>query len=211
MKEKVLVFPTYRLENIGMFQGFSPSGEVYADMIFDHSTYFMDRESAETDVDYKQIIPYTFISSKGRIFSYVRGKSGGEQRLKKKQSIGIGGHVNDGDAKPGDDEGDYYAVIAGAIRERCEEVYAWCYNYTYALVGAINDDSNEVGKVHFGLVYRWDISDSFVQPRDPAITEPEFITLAEALEPSRFAEYEPWSQYVLEAIRDGKIDIGSAY
>ena len=200
MSEKVLVFPRSSLEELGVFQGFSKLAVHYIAGIFSRPTTFLDRDAAEEDFDYKQIIPYTILTKNGNVFSYVRGKSGGEARLKKKRSIGIGGHVNDGDGeKP-----DYGTVIKGQSRENLEEV-SILGSYVTDHIGVINDDGNDVGKVHFGIVYRVELMSSSIKVVDTAIAEPGFVTIEEALEPTRFAEYEPWSRYVLEAIRDGEI------
>jgi len=60
----------------------------------------VDRDQAEKDKHYKQIIPYAiFVNEKGEIFNYQRGKSGAEDRLKNLRSVGIGGHINLEDSK----------------------------------------------------------------------------------------------------------------
>jgi predicted NUDIX family phosphoesterase len=164
---------------------------------------------AEEDFNYKQIIPYSFIYSDGCLFSYVRGDSGGEKRLKKKRSIGIGGHVNDSDIK-GTGWSNQDAMLASMFRERGEEV-AFGGEWQLHLVGAINDDGNDVGKVHFGVVHQYTVENRLVTSREDAIAEPEFVTVEGALEPTRLAEYEPWSRYVLEAIRDGEIRLDKPY
>ena len=47
----------------------------------------------ESDSNYKQVIPYVLFTYKKSIFSYRRGKHGGEKRLHEKYSIGVGGHI----------------------------------------------------------------------------------------------------------------------
>jgi predicted NUDIX family phosphoesterase len=71
----------------------------------------------------------------------------GEQRLKNDLIIGVGGHINKDDVKPGED-----ILEAGRDREWCEEV-----NYTdkleKKLVGILADSRRPVESVHLGLVY----------------------------------------------------------
>ena len=99
--ERVLCFPSSRLDEIGRWEGFCSS--FIAPMIFDrkHTPFqFLPRSQVETDPSYKQLIPYVITQYNGPhedslILSYTRGKSGGEDRLKKFKSIGIGGHVSE--------------------------------------------------------------------------------------------------------------------
>ena len=78
-----------------------------------------------------------------KIFVMRRLEKGGEARLHNKHSIGIGGHINHEDAKPLED---------GLRREFFEEVN-YMGKFKPRLLGFINDDSDDVGKVHFGLSY----------------------------------------------------------
>lgn len=55
-----------------------------------------DRANCETDEGLVQLIPYvTVVNSEGKILSYRRGSSSGENRLLSKHSIGIGGHIEE--------------------------------------------------------------------------------------------------------------------
>ena len=47
---------------------------------------FMDRDLAEVDVGFKQLIPYAIIKAGDRILIYTRGKKGGEVKLHAKRS-----------------------------------------------------------------------------------------------------------------------------
>jgi predicted NUDIX family phosphoesterase len=117
--EKVLVFPEKILESIGYPQGFDPECKKYLDLIFQSKPLFIDREEAETDPSYKQIIPYQVIRQKKKFFIYRRGKSGSENRLKKKLSLGIGGHVNDNDQyNHNHNQNDNFETIYNRGRER---------------------------------------------------------------------------------------------
>ena len=98
--EKVLVFPRSLFERLGVFQGFSADVDRYLPTILDKkNNSFQPRAQAETNPDFKQIIPYVMITDGKSILHYVRGKKAGEQRLVAKGSIGIGGHINDEDYK----------------------------------------------------------------------------------------------------------------
>jgi predicted NUDIX family phosphoesterase len=66
-----------------------------------------------------------------------------------------------------------------------------------AVVGLINDDSTEVGYVHFGVVHILRVADENIAGRRcDGIVAPEFVTVADALKDP--ASYESWSRFCLE-------------
>jgi predicted NUDIX family phosphoesterase len=66
-------------------------------------------------------------------------------------------------------------------------------------VAVINDDSTEVGAVHFGVVHVAYVPNEDVAGRRSGILGPEFIPISEAMEnPSR---YESWSHFCLEHLK----------
>jgi len=63
-------------------------------------------------------------------------------------------------------------------------------------VAAINDDSTEVGCVHFGVVHVVRVPGENIAGRRSGIAGPEFIPMADAVkDPSG---YESWSRFCLE-------------
>ena len=137
----------------------------------------------------KQIIPYALLVHEGRVLHYVRGKKAGEQRLVAKGSIGIGGHVND------HDEGlfalDRAAYEAGVRREVGEELRIGA-AYTDHAVALLNDDSNEVGRVHLGIVHVFQLASGDVQKGEAMITELQFLDRDGLVEKRQHME--TWSQ-----------------
>lgn len=106
---------------------------------------FMDRPVAEESPAFKQLIPYVVVRDGPRTFLMERTAAGGDPRLHRKASIGVGGHLNPVDS--GDDP-----LTAGLRREWAEELDAdW--EPEFRLVGLLNDDSNPVGSVHLGVVF----------------------------------------------------------
>ena len=80
--EKVLVFPRSIFEQLGVFQGFRTDVDRYLPTILEpKNNSFMPRAKAETDPNFKQIIPYVVVTDGKSILHYVRGKKAGEQRL----------------------------------------------------------------------------------------------------------------------------------
>lgn len=192
--EKVLVFPRSIFEQLGVFQGFRTDVDRYLSTILDpRNNHFLSRARAETNPNYKQIIPYVVITDGKSILHYVRGKRAGEQRLVAKGSIGIGGHINDEDhtlfAR------DLRAFEEAVKREVCEELTIQG-TFDAKPVGLINDDSTEVGQVHFGIVHVLFRSPEQVKKKEQVITQVEFLPV-EALK-ARREQLETWSQFCLD-------------
>ncbi len=117
---------------------------------------------------HKQIIPYSIFHHRGRYLVYTRGGKSGEKRLASKQSIGIGGHIN-----PHDEREDSLArttYLNGVEREIDEELRI-AGTHTQRVIGLINDDSNEVGRVHLGVVHLFDLESHAVESNEDAIQD----------------------------------------
>jgi predicted NUDIX family phosphoesterase len=194
--ENVLVFPRSLFERLGSFQGFNPEVNRYLQAILDiKNNSFMPRAEAETNPNFKQIIPYVVITDGKRVLHYVRGKKAGEQRLVAKGSIGIGGHINDEDHS-------LFTVGLQAFqeavkREVCEEL-AVQGAFDARPVGLINDDSTEVGRVHFGIVHVLFRTSEQVKKNEQVITQLEFLPFEELA--ARREQMESWSQLCLDNI-----------
>ncbi len=189
--EHVLVVPTLLFHEIGYFQGFSERTEPYLKTLLDPAyTSYRPRDEVEDDPSYKQLIPYCILRYGERLFSYERGAASGEERLKQKRSIGIGGHISASDAGKSDS-----AYQEGMRREIDEEVYLDT-TYREQLVGLINDDQTEVGKVHLGIVHIFDLDSSKVRPREKSIIEAGFATPAQCDKDRD--QFESWSQICLD-------------
>ena len=179
-EEQVLVAPREVVERVGTFAGLVFEVERYLGAIFAAgAARFMGRAEAESDPAYKQIIPYVIMGCGGKYLSYVRGRRGGEARLAGQRSIGIGGHIN-----PADDELPLFrADLRGAYRraverEVAEEVGVEA-DYSDQVVALLNDDSNEVGRVHLGIVHYWVLEAPRVRKREQMITQMGFLSAAE--------------------------------
>jgi predicted NUDIX family phosphoesterase len=188
--EMIMVVRRELFDRLGAFQGLNFDVERYLPALLDRSNnFFTPRPPAETDPSMKQIIPYVLLVHGDRALHYVRGKKAGEQRLVAKGSIGIGGHMND------HDEGlfalDHDAYLTAVQREINEELRLNS-KYTNHIVALLNDDANEVGKVHLGVVHVFRLETDDVQKGEAMITELQFLT-RDQLAAKRDA-LESWSQ-----------------
>jgi predicted NUDIX family phosphoesterase len=197
--EHVLVVPTDVFHRLGHFQGFCREVDRYLDELLqpEHISY-RPRALMEQDPSFKQFIPYVIFrhtSEDGEttVFQYTRGKGQGEQRLHRKRSVGVGGHISSDDAaRPGADpyregmrrELEEEVAVEGPWREQC--------------VGLINDDQTEVGRVHLGVVHVIDVEQPSVRPRESEIVQAGFQPAEELL--SDLDGFETWSQICLRAL-----------
>ena len=188
-EEHILVIPRALFDELGAFQGFSPEAPRYLDAILaPGANFFIPRAPAETDPSHKQIIPYAIFRHGEKYLVYKRGGKSGEKRLVAKQSIGIGGHIN-----PHDEREDSLArttYMNGVEREIDEELRI-AGKHTQKVIGLINDDSNEVGQVHLGVVHLFELESEDVVSNEDAIQEIEFVTLEELA--ARTEALETWS------------------
>ncbi|QDT17826.1 phosphoesterase [Alienimonas californiensis] len=218
--EHVLCVPTARFRELGYFQGFQADTSALAGLLDPANTLYLPRPEAEQDPTHKQLIPYCVLiaqvaepdgATAERVFAYRRGAGGGEARLAAKISCGVGGHVStvDRDAVaggPASADGHYRE----GMRRELEEEVAIPGGYSERLVGLINDDATEVGRVHLGVVHRLDLHQSGpadprnrqsfpqVTPREESMNEMGFHDPAALLgEP---AGLESWTRIALEAL-----------
>ncbi len=195
-EENILAVPRTVLEKLGVFQGLSFEVERYVPILLNpRNNLFLPRSSAEGDPSHKQLIPYLVIRHGDRVLHYTRGKTGGESRLHAKGSIGIGGHINDGDTTAAHfDPAAYHRAVERELHE--ELVIPAGYRQTIAAL--LNDDTTEVGRVHMGIVHIVTVESPEILPREDAIRDVEFMT-AEELS-SRRGQLETWSQIVFDGI-----------
>ena len=207
MEEHVLVVPTAVFHSLGYFQGFNTDIDRYRNVLLDaRHVQFLPRSEAETNPDFKQLIPYMIFCHTDTfgnisIFQYVRGSGMGESRLHQKRSIGIGGHIAAEDNITGNITGktqhsnDLYRE--GMLRELHEEVLLQT-AFSEQCVGLINDDSTEVGSVHLGIVHRLDVAGPKVVSNEPDLIESGFMALEELRQYRE--QMESWSSISLDAL-----------
>jgi len=181
-EEQVLVIERKVVERVGIFNGLMFDVDRYLSEIFIQGVpRFMNRLQVEEDPSYKQLIPYVIMSHDGKYLSYIRGKRAGETRLVGNRSIGIGGHINPTDDMPLFNTDFYETYLAAVDREVAEEVSVET-KHTNHIVALLNDESNEVGSVHLGIVHYWVLDEPKVNKREQMITQMAFMTPAELQE-----------------------------
>lgn len=158
--------------------------------------FFMERRFAETDSSFKQIIPYTLvIRARQEVLLLRRSKMGGDARLHDKLSIGVGGHINPPDAEHDD-------LIQACARREIDEEIELDQQAEPVPIGVLNDDSNAVGSVHFGIVHAMHIEGGEVRVRETELLEASFVHV-DALKEQAADEsvnMETWSRLIATRI-----------
>jgi len=193
-EERVLCFERKLLDQLGVFQGLNLEVEKYLPVLPASSNIlYQNRSQDERDPRYKQLIPYVLVICADKILRYRRGRGGQETRLHGLYSVGVGGHISEEDHGLFSSDRGYQD---GMRRELREEVAID--EGKEAAVAVINDDSTEVGQVHFGVVHVLQVADEQVAGRRSGIVAPEFVSITEAVKDA--ANYESWSRFCLEQL-----------
>lgn len=196
----------YVKKQIGEFTGFCPKDiltqkneEFYKtwNRLFERECQFIYKEKAETDPDWKQVIPYFLLINKDEVMTYFRGTET-ETRLHGSRSIGVGGHI-----EPFDGVLPSEAYFTGAQRELIEEINMKIEfeEVNNSFIGIINDESSEVSKVHIGIAHLVIINDeerTQIEGADLQLGKIEFVKIDE-LE-GKIAQYESWSRHAIKMI-----------
>lgn len=156
---------------------------------------FIPRYLAEENPDYKQLISYCVLKWQNQIFAYQRTSSGGEPRLHRQFSIGVGGHVQRRDMRRA---GLSVLEILNAARDReIEEEFSCTFASPPRLIGWLNENKNPVSRVHLGVVFECEVVRPEIEPREEEnFARFGFNPLSELIR--RQKEFETWSQRVLE-------------
>lgn len=191
-EERVLVVESDIFNKLCPEKGFITKDlkEIYKALL--ENCKFMDRDSAENNEDYKQIVPQNLIKYENKYFLMKKLSKSKESRLHDLYYLGAGGHIDLTDSN--DEKGD--VIFKGMWRELMEEITVDTEDFE--LKGIINVDEKPVDKEHIGLVYltRLNTNKVFVKEREKM--EGELVSLA-GLEKKK-NELDSWSQVILKEL-----------
>jgi len=197
--------------NKDYFNGFQMTGEVdFESRILANSLLLrrgkngdlaLGKISAEENPTFKQPIGYALVINPElkKVFAYKRASKDenyAEKRLYGKWSWGVGGHIEGSDS---------LNPIRGSMkREIEEEIQMNGKIYDIKPLGYINDDSNSIGSVHFGILYAALTDSTEVKPTDEhEIDMGELMTISQ-LEEIMMApdcDVETWSQIAMTPLK----------
>lgn len=157
-------------------------------------TVWRPRAELEHDPNFLQVIPYAVLENpQGQIWAYRR--SGGDNRLKGRCSIGVGGHVDAQDASHS-----FLETIQGALqRELAEELENPPKYFPEKPLAWIHESETPVGRVHLGLVWilPWTLTEA------PKIMPAEALEAIGFIDPASIPgnpDFEIWSQLAVAAL-----------
>ncbi|MBA8761881.1 NUDIX domain-containing protein [Staphylococcus coagulans] len=198
--EQITVVPRIRLFNNeeNAFNGFLPRTDNKGQSIYQTlADYEVKRRGdMEEDPSFKQLISYCLLENEnGEILVYERLEGGGEARLHGSASIGVGGHMNDVPNAQNIEE----VIKINASRELEEEVGLTVDDSkAFNFIGFINDDNNEVGRVHLGVVFKVNVKQEEVEVQETDTLKIEWQSLENIQDLSIF---ESWSALILEKMK----------
>jgi predicted NUDIX family phosphoesterase/uncharacterized membrane protein len=218
-RERVLVIPEKHYHDVLSFQGFRPDDGTLCLTLLAGADTYIARTEAEEISGCKQVITYVIVTHGTKVLSFKRGRfNRAAEFLRSSMCIGFGGHVSEIDRTifSFNDSG----VRANAERELREEL-KFANSATivkpddFQCVGIINDDSNEVGRRHVGIVLQYDIADrdwslwESIQRGEASINQLQWIDIVNTnVDISR---YEYWSQLCWRAVFPVVVSAQPAY
>lgn len=196
-EERVLVVDSDSFDRICPQKGFITKDldKIYEFLL--SNCKFIDRESAEENLDYKQIIPQNIIKCSKKYFLMKKLKKSKEMRLHDLYHLGAGGHVDIADSN--DEKGD--VIFKGMWRELMEELSVQAENFE--LKGIINIDDKPVDKEHIGLVYLTKVEDENVFVKEKEKMEGKFVEIKELED--KVDKLDSWSQLVFKELVEKKL------
>lgn len=204
MKLKIMV-----VENKKLFSKYSRETKFYPwseydfekNILEDHE--YMERGIAENNYNYKQPIPYgVVVNSKNEIFVYTRwwkDSNAWEERMYWTISIWVWGHLDYVDKGENLLKEWLIREIEEEIGIKKEEILG-VKNIWY-----INNESNSVNKVHFGIAYVINIGGEVpVKLLDWELEKGDFLSIQEFERRCSLKKYdiEPWSKLLLEPMNN---------
>jgi predicted NUDIX family phosphoesterase len=195
--EKVLVVPRQLLFPREEWSGFRDWGLEELVSAIRAGYRFRPRSEAEQDPSEPQIIPYVVFGHKERFFLTHRLRRSSERRLRHLYTLGVGGHIN-----PEDVAGAQDPIEAGLRREWEEEV-VYDGPVEHRLLGAINDQTTEVGRVHLGLIFLVEGESANIAIREVEKLKGALLPL-EAMR-SYYLDMESWSQLIFDYLVSGRV------
>lgn len=145
--QPILVQPNEIIFEHGAWQGFllGDWGEYFV-QLSEQSPQWMPREEAEENPEYQQIIPWCVFRHGHDYLILQKPQEGPHTRLYGKNSIGFGGHVLQTELEE-------FGDLNTWVINRFHNEMAYQGNLTATVIGVVNDNTDDLGKKHFGLVY----------------------------------------------------------
>lgn len=197
LTERILVIPEGSAFSSGRWTGFNTDLTDRITRLAISAGIFLPRQEMETNPSYKQIIPYVVFRFGDKYLLMQRKPDHTEQRLASKMSLGIGGHVREEDLER--------SGVVGWARREFEEEVEYQGNLTFSVLGVLYDGSDDVGRVHLGIVILAEGDSDDIKIKDEHKMG-ELRTLSEIQNNSQLMEN--WSKLVFDYLKNEEIQKG---
>lgn len=178
----------------GQWQGFLMSQQHCIDLIklVEEHADWRPREEAEQDDNWQQIYPYGLFRYQDQYLEVKRGSQTSHRRFSHKYTLGIGGHVTK-------QEFDQHKSLDAWIQAMFYQDIAYEGSLTTNCLGIVNDNSDDLGKYHLGIVYLLDGDNAELQKTNQQ--EIRLVKLNEITDED-LGYLERWSQMIYRQLRD---------
>ena len=175
------------------FRAFASREEGEAEIArLEGAVHVRPRRELELDPEWKQPIPYAIAifrdaANQAHLFWMDRLEGTSDRRLHGRASFGVGGHIGAADSG-----------IESALTREWNEEAATPGMPRFTPIGLLNDDSDEVGRVHLGVVFLAILASPEIQVREREKLAGALVPLEEAV--ARAGELEGWSAALISHI-----------
>lgn len=160
------------------------------------------RAVLENDDDFRQLLPISIFTHKGKVWAYERTSKGGESRLHNKIAVAVGGHWDLADLVVKDSVINLEESLAQATARELEEEVKLSSNIikTYELEKKVCADDTEVDRVHIAVVYVHELDGEGIESAEDQLKTVGFVTPKELL----VGDYnlEAWARIICEILSD---------
>ncbi len=177
--------------------GFTPftSPDQYHELL--SNSIIKERGPLETDPSYKQIIPYMVGKFGDEILFYIRTDKGGDSRLHRKMSIGVGGHIEPQDLGAGE-------AIEKALRREVKEELPDNELMELNPLGYIYIEGDEVDGVHIGILFVGKLKNRSIEGEEEELETIDFAgpnRISEMIDTNEF-DAENWTKVAWNKAKD---------
>lgn len=198
MDSKVMGLPENVIFANGRWQGFLMDPEKTNEILelINTRAEWRPRQEAEVDPSWKQIYPYALFKYQNYYSEFKRGTTASDTRMNLKYTMAVGGHVFQKDYQQ---SGNSFNTF---IQQIFHQDIDYKGNLTTQCLGVINDQSDNLGRYHVGIVYVLEGDNGNLKSK--IHTESRLVKLADMTgEDVEFLER--WSQMIYRQLRDKEI------
>lgn len=158
------------------------------------------RKTLENDEDFRQVLPITIFTHKGKIWAYKRTPKGGEARLHDKIAVAVGGHWDIADLIITEGVIDLESSLHAAVSREIEEEVDITSSIVnrYQLKNIICASDTEVDKVHAGFVTIVELDGEGITSSEDQLEAVGFVHPSELL--GGDYDLETWARIICEIL-----------